>query len=57
MFDWILDTASSPAFWKAAIGFATAGGLVFSPEQTNAIVAAGLALMGIVHAFEHVHRS
>jgi hypothetical protein len=51
---WLLNTMSSPEFWKAVIAFLTAGGIVFDDAQANAIVAAGLSFMGLVNAYKHV---
>lgn len=40
-----------PGFWRGVVYIAMAGGITFSPEQENAIIAAGLALSGAIHAF------
>lgn len=55
--DWLEDTAQSPAFWKALIGFLTAAGLAISPDQASAIMSMGMALMGVVNTFKHVNRN
>jgi hypothetical protein len=56
VYAWTADTASSPDFWKALVAFGTSLGLVITPEQSNAIIAAGLALMGLIHSYNHVTR-
>lgn len=53
---WLLDTASSPPFWKALIGFAMAVGINISPDQSNAIISGGVALIAVVQACQHVTR-
>ncbi|MGB4336845.1 MAG: hypothetical protein WBJ41_18595 [Chromatiaceae bacterium] len=42
---------SEPSTWRGLIWMATAAGLAVSPDQQAAIVAAGMALAGIVGAF------
>lgn len=54
---WLINAASSPAFWKAAVAFATSMGLVLSPDQVAAITSGGLALMSLINAFQHVNRN
>lgn len=46
-----MNLIASPGFWRGIIYLATAGGITLAPEQENAIIAAGLALSGLVHAF------
>jgi hypothetical protein len=53
---WLFSTMESPEFWKALVGFATAGGIQLAPDQVNAIVSVGLALMGAINAFKHFTR-
>lgn len=55
--EFIISTMQSPEFWKSAVGFGSALGIVLSPAQANAIVAAGLALMGLINAFKHITRN
>ncbi len=50
----IFNALQSPEFWKAVTMFLTSGGIALDPTQANAIVAAGLALMGLINAFKHV---
>lgn len=53
----IFNALQSPEFWKAIVGFATAGGLSLDPAQANSIVGAGIALMAAINAFKHVTRN
>lgn len=52
----LINALQSPEFWKAFVGLASAFGIELDPAQENSIVAAGLALMGIINAFKHVTR-
>lgn len=54
---WVLDTLSSPNFWKMAAAFGTSMGIALSPDQVAAITSAGLAVMGVVNAFQHYNRN
>lgn len=49
--EWLENLIASPGFWRGVIYLGTAGGITLAPDQENAIIAAGLALSGIVHAF------
>lgn len=40
-----------PSTWRGVISIVTAMGVALSPSQMEAIIAGGLALMGIVGAF------
>ena len=51
MFRYILDRLSEPSTWKGIIWFITAFGLVFSPEQQEAIATGGMALVGLISVF------
>jgi hypothetical protein len=48
--DYIVARLKEPSTWRGLIAFATAGGVAISPEQAEAIVASGLALMGLLGA-------
>lgn len=37
--------------WQGLIGVATGFGVVLSPEQAEAIIAAGVALIGVISVF------
>lgn len=47
----ITDRAKERSTWLGLISLATALGLILSPEQQEAIIAAGMAAGGIVGAF------
>lgn len=51
MKEYLLARLSEASTWRGIIMLATAAGVVFSPEQVEAVVAAGLALAGLVGAF------
>jgi hypothetical protein len=51
MLDSILGFFQKPETWRFLIGIITAAGVVISTEQANAIIAAGVALMGAVGLF------
>lgn len=48
----LLDMIATPGFWRGAIYIGMAMGITLSPDQENAIIAAGLALSGLVHAWQ-----
>jgi hypothetical protein len=48
----LITYLKSESTWRGIIGIATAFGLVLSPEQANAIVAAGLAAIGLINTFK-----
>ena len=47
----ISNLISSPGFWRGVVYFITAAGITLDPAQENAIIAAGLAVSGLIHAF------
>lgn len=49
----ILNYLSQQSTWKGLIGLSTAAGLALSPEQGAAIVAAGMALVGLINVFRN----
>jgi hypothetical protein len=49
--NYIFARLSEPSTWRGLIALATAFGVAMSPEQIEAIVACGLALIGIAGAF------
>lgn len=51
VFSKILDYFKYPSTWQGLIGIATAAGLTLSPEQTQAIITAAVALAGAVALF------
>jgi hypothetical protein len=51
MRQYLLDRLKEPSTWRGIVAFVTAAGLVLSPDQQAAIVAAGLAIIGAIGAF------
>lgn len=51
MIDFILDRLDEPSTWRGFIALLTATGIALSPEQADAIVATGLALIGLFGVF------
>ena len=47
----ILDRLREPSTWRGAVLLATACGVRISPEISDAIVAAGLGLAGLIGVF------
>jgi hypothetical protein len=48
---YLLDRLREPSTWRGIVALMTAFGVALSPEQTAAIVAAGLAVAGAIGAF------
>jgi len=48
---YIYALLSEPSTWRGIIALVTAAGVALSPDQVDKIVAAGLALIGLVGAF------
>lgn len=53
MVKWILQRLQEPSTWRGAIYTATAAGVALSPDQQEAIIAAGLALVGVINVFRN----
>jgi len=51
MLDYVIKRLGEASTWRGIVAFVTALGVVLTPEQVNAIVAAGLALIGIIGVF------
>lgn len=47
----LMARLKEPSTWRGVISIVTAMGVALSPSQMEAIIAGGLALMGIVGAF------
>lgn len=47
----IYNLIANPGFWRGVVYFITAAGITLAPTQENAIIAGGLAIAGIIHAF------
>lgn len=46
----ILDRLSEASTWRGLMAMVTAGGVAISPEQAEAVIAAGLAVIGALGA-------
>ena len=51
MFDFLKDRLGEASTWRGLVALLTAAGVTLSPEQTNAIIGAGLALIGLIGVF------
>ena len=49
--DYLVARLKEASTWRGLVALATAFGLTVSPEQAASIVAAGMAIMGLVGAF------
>jgi hypothetical protein len=48
----LLNYLKAESTWRGIIAIVTALGITLSPEQANAIIAAGLAAIGIINTFK-----
>lgn len=53
----VIEMMKEPSTWRGALSILTAFGVVLSPEQASAIIAAGLAAMGLVNVFRREGKS
>jgi hypothetical protein len=51
MMERLVEMLKETSTWRGMISIVTAFGVVLSPEQSEAIIAAGLALMGVINVF------
>jgi len=51
VFSWIGERLKEKTTWVSMIGFVALAGLQFSPEQSEAIVTAGVALTSVILIF------
>jgi hypothetical protein len=51
MKQFILERGKEASTWRGLVALLTAVGVTLSPEQVNAIVASGLAVIGVLGAF------
>ena len=51
MLDFIMKRGLEASTWRGILALVTAAGIAVSPEQTEAIVAFGLALIGAMGVF------
>lgn len=47
--DWLVTRLSEPSSWRGLIAMATAGGITIAPDAQNAIIAVGLAVIGLIN--------
>jgi hypothetical protein len=47
--DWLLARLAENSTWRGIILLLTAAGVILSPDQANAITAAGLAIVGLIN--------
>ena len=52
----VLELLNQQSTWKGLIGLAAAIGLVLTPEQTSAIVAAAMGAMGVINVFRNENK-
>lgn len=48
MLDFILERGKEPSTWRGLVALATAVGISVSPELSEALIALGLALIGVL---------
>lgn len=51
MKDFILARGKEASTWRGIVALLTAAGVVLSPEQADAVVALGLAVIGAIGVF------
>jgi hypothetical protein len=51
MLKYLLGRLNEASTWRGVIALLTAIGVTLSPEQQNAIIAAGLSVIGLVGVF------
>jgi hypothetical protein len=49
--NYLLERLTENSTWRGLVMLATALGVQLDPSQANAIIAAGLALVGIINVF------
>jgi hypothetical protein len=47
--DWMLERLSEQSTWRGLIGLLTASGITLAPDYQNAIIALGLAIIGLIN--------
>ena len=50
MVRYIFERMKEPSTWRGVAALVSAAGIALTPEQTEAIVAAGLAVIGLIGA-------
>lgn len=49
--DWLMTRLLEPSTWRGLTALLTSAGIVLSPEQASAIIAAGLTVIGLINVF------
>jgi hypothetical protein len=49
--NYLIEKLREKSTWRGLIAVATACGVTLSPEQAEAVIAGGLALIGLVNVF------
>jgi len=50
-YEYIVERLKEPSTWRGIVAFLTGIGVAISPEQKEAIITGGLALMGLLGVF------
>lgn len=53
--EWFVDRMTEPSTWRGLVGLLTSAGIIVSPELATQIVAAGLAVMGLINVIRKEH--
>lgn len=51
--DTVLNFLGQQSTWKGLVGIVTAAGVVISPDMAQAIIATGMALIGLINVFRN----
>jgi hypothetical protein len=51
MFAWLIERLKEPSTWRGLVAILTGLGVTLQPNQAEAIIAAGLALVGLIEVF------
>lgn len=57
MFDTIINYLTQQSTWKGLVGLATAAGVVISPELSAQIIAAGMAIVGLINVIRNERKA
>jgi len=49
--NYLINRLKEPSTWRGLIAVLTSFGVALSPDQKEAVIATGLALMGVIGAF------
>ena len=48
---WIMDRLGENSTWRGIVGLLTAAGVALKPDQADKIIAAGIAIVGVINIF------